>query len=277
MSTSSLAPTLNEWLASETNRLEKAGIQTARLDCLVLLCDELQQDKAHILAHPEQVLNHQQLERLHKKVMQRTTGLPLAYIRGRVDFYGREFFVNTRVLVPRPESETMITLLKSLSLSSIPTILDVGSGSGCLGITAALEIPNSQVSFCDIDLSTLAVANHNARKHHITAKYYPSNLLASVPGTYEIILANLPYVPVSMPINKAAGFEPKHALFAGDDGLDLYREFFEQLDTKSWTPKHILCESLPSQHYELASIAHSFGYSLRQTDDFIQDFVPDQA
>jgi release factor glutamine methyltransferase len=277
MSTNSLAPTLNDWLAAETNRLEKAGIQTARLDCLVLLCDELQQDKAHLLAHPEQVLNHQQLERLHKKVMQRITGLPLAYVRGRVDFYGREFFINTRVLVPRPESETMITLLKKLVPSSKPSILDVGSGSGCLGITAALEIHNSRVSFCDIDLNTLTVANHNARKHHIAAKYYPSNLLANVPGTYEIILANLPYVPTTMSINKAAGFEPKHALFAGIDGLDLYREFFEQLDAKDWIPNYIICESLPSQHQELTSIARDFEYTLHETDDFIQVFTPNKS
>lgn len=276
MSTNSLAPTINDWLLSETNRLQKSGIETARLDCLVLLADELKHDKAYILAHPEETLSHTQLERLHKKVMQRNKGLPLAYVRGHAEFYGRDFFVNTRVLVPRPESETIITLLKKLPLPKRCSLLDVGSGSGCLGITAALEIPHSSLSLCDIDLSTLTVANHNARSHKVVAKYYPSNLLATVPGAYDVLIANLPYVPVAMPINFAASFEPKHALFAGEDGLDLYRELFEQLEAKDWQPKFLICESLPSQHQDLSSIAKARGYQLDQTDDFVQVFIPAQ-
>ncbi|MGB4759254.1 MAG: HemK/PrmC family methyltransferase [Candidatus Saccharimonadales bacterium] len=277
MNTSSLAPTISDWLASETNRLQKAGIDTARLDCLVLLADELECEKASLLAHPEQKLNHLQLEHLHKKVMQRHGGMPLAYIRGHVEFYGRKFFVNTRVLVPRPESETIITLLKNLPLPKKCTLLDVGSGSGCLGITAALEIPGISLSLCDIDLNTLTVANHNARLHKVPAKYYPSNLLANTPGTYHVLLANLPYVPVAMPVNLSAGFEPKHALFAGEDGLDLYRELFEQLSAKTWQPQFIVCESLPSQHESLVLIAATNGYHITNTDDFIQVFAPAKA
>lgn len=269
-----LAPTLHDWLLSETNRLEKSGITTARLDCLVLLSDELGKDKAYLLAHPEQELLHEQQERLYKKVMQRAAGRPLAYVRGKVEFYGREFMVNKHVLVPRPESETIITLLKTLPLATKVRIADIGCGSGCLGIIAGKEIAKSHIDMYDLSSQALAVANHNARTHKVKARYFQGNLLECDSGPYQVLLANLPYVPQRYPINKAAQFEPPVALFAGTDGLDLYRELFEQLAAKSWHPDFLLTESLPKQHPALAKLAQDNNFILLSSEDFIQVFKP---
>src|SRR3989344_881274 len=127
-----------EWLKQAANTLKTANIGSARLDALVLLEDELNRDKAWILAHPEQPILAQSLKKLNKKLARRTNHEPLAYIRGFSELYGRKFKVNKRVLEPRPESEAMIDLLKELRLPKNSWLADIGTGSGALGITAAL-------------------------------------------------------------------------------------------------------------------------------------------
>src|SRR6266508_1210490 len=108
--------TTYEFLKSATARLKQAGIASARLDTLVLLEDALGQDRARLLAHPESKIPHSTEVALNTKIAQRATHVPLAYIRGKAEFYGREFAIDKHVLVPRPETETMIDLLKKLPL-----------------------------------------------------------------------------------------------------------------------------------------------------------------
>src|SRR5215471_10178286 len=108
--------TIISWLQSSTLKLTEAGITTARLDCLVLLEDETGEDRSWLLAHPEHSLQIETTQKLNKKVIQRARHEPLAYIRKKTEFYGREFYIDHHVLEPRPESETMIDVLKQLSL-----------------------------------------------------------------------------------------------------------------------------------------------------------------
>ena len=264
--------TNDEWLKQAANTLEKAGTGTARLDCLILLEDELLRDRAWILAHPERLILAEALKKLNKKLARRETHEPLAYIRGFSEFYGRKFKVNKRVLEPRPESETMIALLKDLQLPTNAVIADVGTGSGALGITAALELDNYQVDLYDIDASCLAVARHNCALHELHLHCYKRDLLNRSVRPYDVILANLPYVPNHWKINQAAAMEPRIAIFGGQDGLDLYRRLFEQMKKLSWQSKYILTESLPPQHQKLAKIAKKAGYKLHKSQDFIQLF-----
>jgi release factor glutamine methyltransferase len=277
---------LGECLLTSQKQLEQAGIGSARLDVLILLEDSLHKDRAWILAHPEKNFPSHLLKRLERKISRRAKYIPLAYVRGHTEFYGRKFRVNRHVLEPRPESETMIELLKQLVDSKKKTknyklktinslaIADVGTGNGAIGITAALEIPGSSVDLYDISSGALAVAKHNTHLHELHLHVRKMNLLSRPLRPYDIILANLPYVPDKWKINEAAMAEPKIAIFGGPDGLDIYRKLFTQLKRFTWKPKFVLTESLPPQHPKLAEIAAQFGFKLLKSDDFIQVFIP---
>lgn len=266
--------TIQDFLSQGVKQLKDAGIDSARLDCLLLLEDELGIDRAHLLAHPETALTPIQAAALGEKCALRATHFPLAYIRGKAFFYGRTFMVTPRVLVPRPETETMITLLTELQgLPPRPRIVDIGTGSGCIGISAALEIPSAITTLYDIDPDALAIAQKNAETHGANVRTKVQDLLSAPAEAFDVVLANLPYVPENYAINTAASFEPALALFAGDDGLDLYRSLWQQLLSQSTPPKHVLTEALHEQHAALASLAEQAGYTLANKKGLIQHFV----
>ncbi len=300
---------VQEFLKSSVAKLKRAGIGTARLDCLVLLEDATGHDRAWLLAHPEYKLNvkGRTFHKLVKQVTQRQKHIPLAQIRGKTEFYGREFIINKYVLEPRPESETMIELLCRLDPFDFAQsklrgeisrqakddliIVDVGTGSGALAITAKLEIPKAEVIATDIDPHCLKIARQNASKHNANIKFYRSNLLNfldskkyktmfnldyrsnKVKSRQYVVLSNLPYVPDSYEINQAALHEPKIAIFGGPDGLDLYRQMFEQISKLDQKPAFVLTESLPFQHKGLATIAKKVRYKQIKEEDFIQVFI----
>jgi release factor glutamine methyltransferase len=265
--------TVGSFLKKAANQLEAAGLSSARLDSLILLEDITGHDRAWLLAHPEHKLNNLQLKRLNSKVERRAKHEPIAYIRGFSDFYGRKFKVSKRVLEPRPESETMIELLKSLPLPAKPALADIGTGTGCLGITAALELTRAEVDLYDIDSSCLAIAKHNCSLHELKLNVRKRDLLNRPLRRYDVILANLPYVPDHWHINPAAGHEPRLAIFGGKDGLDHYRRLFEQIKTLGWTHLYVLTEALPPQHEELALVAQRAGFKQSDSQDFIQVFT----
>lgn len=265
--------TTSEWLILATEELEIAGIGTARLDCLVLLENVLGIDRAKILAEPNTEMLSKDVAKLAKLLNRRVTHEPLSYILGTTEFYGNNFVITPAVLEPRPESETMIDLLKTLpDLPKNTHLADVGTGSGALGITAKLERPKWAVELLEIDDKALKIAQTNVDKYTIDISVIQSDLLANSGQANDILLCNLPYVPDDYQINLAAGQEPPLAIFGGPDGLDLYRKLFEQIEELPKRPLYLLCESLPPQHEELQNIARQSGYKLRQTDDFIQVF-----
>lgn len=259
-------------LVQAVSRLQAAGIGTARLDSLVLLEDLTHRERSWLLAHPDFELNDTQVGRLRLRLARRARHEPLAYIRGWTEFYGRRFRVNRHVLEPRPESETMIELLKAADLPKMLSIADVGAGSGCLGITAALEIDKAVVDLYDIDSSALAVAKHNAVMHELHLHAYKRDLLSRPARSYDVILANLPYVPRNWTVNQSVKMEPRLAIDGGSDGLDVYRRFFSQLHRLSHKPGLVFTEAMPPQHVALSKIAADNGYRLQTTQDFIQVF-----
>jgi len=263
------------WFNHARAKLGTAGIESARLDCLLLLEDATSQDRSWLLAHPEFELSQDQLGHLNTQITQRQSHIPLAYIRGQVEFYGRRFIVDEHVLVPRPESEAMVNILKEIKAD---TIIDVGTGSGALAVTAALELPSSEVIGLDIDPACLEIADKNARLLQATCSFIKSDLLDSRPAFDDsrkfVILANLPYVPDDYPINQAASHEPKLALFAGPDGLDLYRRLWQQIGHMPQLPVYVITEALLEQHQALATIARSVGYSMIKNEGLAQCFAP---
>lgn len=263
----------NDWLKAATDQLVGAGIGTARLDALVLLEDVTEHDRGWLLAHPEFELSSVQTRQLTKLLNQRAKHTPLAYVRGKTEFYGRDFLISPAVLEPRPESETMIELLKQLpDLPTNPVICDIGTGSGALGITAKLELPNSAVELLDIDDAALKIAQMNVDLFTLDIRISRNDLLSDKADDYDVLLCNLPYVPDDYQINTAALHEPRRALFGGADGLDIYRRLFRQLAEHPNKVLYILIEAMPFQHRELADIAASAGYRLDTARDFIQVF-----
>ena len=278
--------TIKRWILDSTLLLSPYSA-TARLDCEVLLAHVLDRDRVWLLAHPEHVLQGQSLKRVDRYLQRRKSQEPIAYIIGHSEFYGREFEVSADTLQPRPETETMVELLldtinsKQLSVNSI---VDVGTGSGAIIISAFLELSInhklSTINFhaTDISPAALEIARQNAKRYDADIKFYQGDLLGPLLSTIyhlpsAIILANLPYVPDSHTINQAAMHEPKHAIFGGTDGLDLYRTMFDQLSTINYQLSTILfTESLPPQHKELARIAEQAGFKQIAEQDFIQVF-----
>lgn len=263
-----------DWLKDNTAKLKASDISTARLDCLVLLEDQTGRDRVWLLANADFELSEPQLKVLDKQLERRLTHLPLAFIRGKTEFYGRDFIINDHVLEPRPESETIIEQLKKLP---IPTsIIDVGTGSGALAITAKLEVPTANLHAIDIDANCLAVVEDNSKKYDVTIHIYKGDLLEPIKSADlagAVVLANLPYVPDDYQINRAATKEPRLAIFGGQDGLNLYRKMFDQIDQNGSRPAYILAESLPFQHADLRQIALAHGFSETIEDDFIQVFT----
>jgi len=263
---------VGQFLQTATKKLTDSGIQTARLDALVLLEDTLNVDRSLLIAHPETEISTPTEVKLNNKIVQRSQHLPLAYIRGKTEFYGRQFTVNDYVLVPRPETEAIIDLL--LKIKPWPKkIADIGTGSGCIGITAALEL-NASCDLYDISQKALDVAKKNADKLNASVRTFRSDLLSDLSdrNEYEVILANLPYVPDDYKINQAAGHEPQLALFAGADGMDLYRKFWEQISRFSTKPRHVITESFPDQHPLNTDLADKAGFIIVDTLDFAQNF-----
>ncbi len=142
--------TVAEWMVASMIKLHAAEVTNGRTDVLVLLADLFDKDKSWVHTNPEFELDDLQVRELDYKLNKRIKRIPLAYIRGFNEFYGRKFMVNSQVLIPRPESESFIDIFKTIEIE-IPRVADIGTGSGCLGVTAALERPEAVVHLYDIN------------------------------------------------------------------------------------------------------------------------------
>lgn len=187
---------------------------------------------------------------------------PEAYRRGFIYFYDLKFKVNQNVLIPRIETEKIIDIVKEYisdtNLENKISILDVGTGSGCIAITLAKNIENTQVTAIDISKEALEVAKMNAINNHIDnkIKFFQNDLLQNFIVPQDIIVSNLPYIPtdyISHLDSSVKDYEPLLALDGGKDGFDLYRRLFAQIINNKINPKLIIIE-FDDTHAELALI-----------------------
>jgi release factor glutamine methyltransferase len=265
--------TVNDFIKETTARLTKAGSTSARLDTLVLLSDEWQKDKAWLLAHAEQEIPKDILSKLKPKVSARAKRKPMAYIRGYQEFYGRDFVVNKKVLIPRPDSEILIDLLKPLAKKTTGVLVDIGTGSGALGITAALECPNLQVELTDIDPDALAVADLNALHFKLDLPSYVADVLdpyVTQPDNprLQFIVANLPYVNRVWETSVETDYEPHIAIFADDGGLALVKKLIQQTPMALKPGGYLLLEADPRLHDAIISLAKDKGLDFVDQKDF---------
>lgn len=244
--------TIDQWLRHATEQLKKAGIETSRLDAELILANVFERERVYLHAHGEETISDKALQVANTQLEQRAQRLPLAYIFGHKEFYGRDFAVTPDVLIPRPETEALVELLPTAENLSM---IDVGTGSGAIAITAQLEHPSWTVTACDIDEDALLVAAHNADTLKARIIFRHSNLLTDIDGTFDIIAANLPYVDRDWERSPETDFEPALALFADDHGLELIEKLIEQAPDHLAEHGYLLLEADPQQHPTIIAAA----------------------
>lgn len=207
----------------------------ARLDAERLLLHILEQqdprhNRAWLLAHEDFAVAEEDESRFREFIARRLTGEPIQYILGEAEFYGLPFFVSRDVLIPRPETEHLVE--KTLQLAAQftrPRILDIGTGSGAIAVALAAHLPAASITAVDISPCALALAQRNTDRNGLAGRirFLAGDLLGPVQGErFQIIVSNPPYVPDADRPSLAAEvreFEPQTALFAGSDGLAIYR------------------------------------------------------
>ncbi|MDQ2711724.1 MAG: peptide chain release factor N(5)-glutamine methyltransferase [Acidobacteriota bacterium] len=223
--------TIQAALLQGTELLEKASVGVPRLTAEVLLCHALRCDRAYLYAHSTDELR--ELHWIHhgRYLNERLKGKPTQYVTHNQEFYGRDFYVNENVLIPRPETEHLVeAALEHIAKHAVGTVLDVGTGSGAIAITLALE-SGRPVLASDISLEAIAVAERNRATHNAPVKFFAADLLdAAKPQSINLLVSNPPYVPSADAANMQAevrDWEPHVALFAGDSGLEIYRHLID--------------------------------------------------
>lgn len=268
------SPTIKSWLNHAANQLTDAGIPTARLDAEILLAHTLRQPRTWLHAHSEEVLDSRTIDIAQARLDLRLDRVPIAYIVGHKEFYGYSFKVTTATLIPRPESESLIELLKlavpkNIDLTSSPyKIVDVGTGSGALGIVAKLLYPSSEVSLIDQSRYALSVAEKNALQHKVDVEIIESDLLSNYSQVADCIIANLPYVDESWQRSPETNHEPASALFADDGGLALIKQLIRETRGKLSSNGSLILEADPEQHKSIIKSATSEGLILVKTDGY---------
>jgi release factor glutamine methyltransferase len=258
--------------------LRSLGIASYKIDVLVMLEHVLKKRREWLIAHNEYVPSPREITQFQDFMTQRKSRTPLAYIIGSKEFYGRDFFVNKDVLIPRPESEQIIEYLKKLAAThQINTVMDMGTGSGILAITAKKELPDVHVTAIDISKAALAVARKNARLHQAQLQFKLCDITEGIPKMPATrpyaLLVNLPYVPEGLVTSPEITKEPALALFSGKDGMDHYQLLWNQIRQLRHKPLAVITESLQDQHELMRTIAKISGYTETESNQLIQVFA----
>jgi len=274
--------TIGLWLGEATRELREVDIPSAKLDAEIILAHTLKKPRTYLHAHHEEPLDARCEDIANARIDLRKDRVPVAYIIGHKEFYGHRFVVSTATLIPRPESEEIIALLDTISsknerlqLTEPPRLVDIGTGSGCLGITAKLEYPAYSVTLIDTSKQALVVAQKNARILSAKVDILESNLLSAYPFSPDVVLANLPYVDESWDQSPETSHEPNMALYANKQGLDLIEKCFLQLESRMQPGTYAIFEADPRQWESIVATAASHGFSVQKKLRFAVLFVKD--
>src|SRR5437868_6618469 len=226
---------LRRALDSAIQRLTAAQVGSPRLNAETLLMFVLGRDRAYLYAHGEEALTADQLLRYDEAIAERARGVPAQYITGHQEFWGMDLLVSPAVLIPRPETEHVVeTVLELAKDRQTARIVDVGSGSGCIALALARELPQAEVHATDVSPDALEIARANAARHQLQSRvqFHQTDLLTGVGKVaFDFVVSNPPYVgedeadSVEAQVRK---FEPKIAVFAGQTGLEVFRRLIPQ-------------------------------------------------
>jgi release factor glutamine methyltransferase len=262
-------PAITATAAIQSTRLalREAGIDEAPLEAEVLVRHVTGIDRAALYANPDRTITDAESQRLAALLARRLQREPLPYIMGHWEFYGLDYIVNKSVLIPRPETETLveealITALPMAQENQHITIVDVGTGSGCVAISLAKRLPHASVVATDVSADALAVARQNVEQHNAQSQVQlvECDLLSGVEGPIDIIVSNPPYIPdgdISTLQPEVADYEPQVALVGGTDGLAIIRRLLEQASKVLSPNGAVMLEFNPPQSEALLSIARS--------------------
>ena len=220
---------------------------------------------AWLEAHRDEALDVAQAEAFAALVARRAAGEPVAYLLGCREFYGRDFAVSPAVLIPRPETELLVDLGKAAVAGlTAPRILDLGTGSGCIAATLALEVAGADVTAVDVSAAALAVAQGNAERLAACVRFVESDWFAALGGErFDLVVANPPYVAAGDP-HLGAGdlrFEPELALPSGADGLDAIRRIAAAAPTHLRPAGRLYFEHGYDQAEAVADLLRQAGYA----------------
>lgn len=266
-----------EWIATAAARLAAAGVDTPLLDAQLIAAHGLGRDRTYVLTHPEELLDPEAVEEL---LSRRENREPLAYLLGWREFYGRRFAVTPAVLVPRQETETLVDACLELLIPGKPAaVLDLGCGSGCIGVTLKLERPELQVTCSDVSQAALDVAGDNARSLGAYVRLVVSDRFRELENDrFDLIVANPPYVADSealMP--EVASYEPEIALYSGETGLESYEWIAEEAPRHVLRDGHLVVEIGHAQSERVRQLFEQEGWthlrSIRDLDDHVRALV----
>ena len=233
--------TVLETIEGGTHYLEKRGIEDARRNMQMLVARQLGCTRMELYTQFDREIDEADLVPLREFLKQRGEGIPLQHLLGSVWFHNREFKTDARALIPRPETEELAELILKLDLPATQRVLDMGCGSGVLGLTLAAERAAWEITLADVSSAALSLARENSAALAIThASFIESDLFSALDGVFDGMVANLPYVPESQraTLSREVLHDPAAALFSGPDGLDLLRCFipqaFDHLQPGGW-------------------------------------------
>jgi len=231
--------TLRDVLLTTTRSLLRAGFADAPVEAELLVGHVLGMSKTQLYTQPEKVLTSAEMDELRAVMQRRLAHEPIAYILGHCEFYGIDFYIDSRAFIPRPETELLVEKATELARRICQkgteiSIADVGTGCGAIAVSLALALPQASIYATDISASALQVAKVNCERHgvHGRVRLLQGNLLEPLPEPVGMIVANLPYVadcqfPGLSP--EIREYEPTVALAGGKDGLDRLRQMLEQV------------------------------------------------
>lgn len=281
--------TIRDWYNYSTHLLQLHNIKSEQTDSLLLLELVTGFERKQLLVHFDNVLKESQKKLLNHYLNIRLTNYPMAYIIKKVNFYGYDFIVNQNVLIPRPETEILVqkslllinfwlTIQKlTLSYIVVPKFIktnfqlkgvDLGCGSGNIGISITKQIPNIRVDLVDNSSKSLKICRLNVVKNNCKNKVINKDFNELDFNDYRFIVANLPYLPLKFPINAEAKFEPSSALYAGKDGLDDYIKLFNLLKKHNRKVLLIIIEKFNIFDQELITLAKNAGYKVIFNEKF---------
>ena len=241
--------------------LNAKNVEDAILEGELLLRHALKISRVQLYLNLDYELNSEEEETFWHLLERRLSGEPIAYITGHREFYGFDFYVDSSVLIPRPESELLVE--KALELvrnRTVPVIADVGTGSSAIAVSLALNLPQARNYATDISASALKVALFNCQKHRIANRIYllQGDMLEPLPEPVDLVVANLPYVKESeLPPIYSANFEPLLALNGGSDGLEKIRRLCCQVSNKLNPGGYLLLEIGQGQRRAVTTFLHS--------------------
>jgi release factor glutamine methyltransferase len=230
-----LSVLLKDALTSAVNRLTSARAPSPRMNAELLLMFTLNCDRAYLYAHPERHLDSDEQSRYDQALDRRLQGVPAQYITGHQEFWGMDFIVSPAVLIPRPETEHVIeTVLPLARALTNPRIADVGTGSGCIALALAKDLPQAEIHATDVSTGALEIARANAARHLLENRihFHQADLLQGLGSNrFNLVVSNPPYVgeseedQVQLEVRK---FEPRNAVFAGPTGLEVIQRLIPQ-------------------------------------------------